>query len=287
MNCASRRAFTLIEMLVVVVLIGLLIAILLPVLGLSKRTAKASLCQWNVNQLMTAVNLYLKDNNDIYPGDEIVVRDADGKTQTVEINSWNVMGSMGTPGGDTTPAELRPLNSYLSEPAVARCPMDEGSSLSAEIGEAASHYGTFGSSYYYLARAPKQINDRKMEIRDGAQMIGGHRKSEFARPDRKAVLADAILPVSFSHKGTKHFAGDHRLNAWHSMEAEQVTSTSTTRRLGVVMGFVDGHVEQVRRRAGDWIADPNPNLNAAAADVEALLNAPAVADSSEVDELYY
>ncbi len=64
----SGRGFTLIELLVVISIIALLISILLPALGQSRKAAKAALCLSNVRQMGTALVLYQYDNKTYYPG---------------------------------------------------------------------------------------------------------------------------------------------------------------------------------------------------------------------------
>ena len=62
-----KRAFTLIELLVVIAIIGILAALLLPVLSRSKGKAQGILCMNNGRQLMTAMAFYNHDNSDFYP----------------------------------------------------------------------------------------------------------------------------------------------------------------------------------------------------------------------------
>jgi len=59
-----RRGFTLIELLVVVAIIALLIGILLPAIGESRKAAKKVICQSNNQQYMTAWNTYSADFED-------------------------------------------------------------------------------------------------------------------------------------------------------------------------------------------------------------------------------
>lgn len=60
-----RRAFTLIELLMVIAIIALLIGILLPALSNARETARFTVCQSNISQFSRAVNLYAVDSKDL------------------------------------------------------------------------------------------------------------------------------------------------------------------------------------------------------------------------------
>ncbi len=60
-----RRAFTLIELLVVIAVIAILIGILLPSLGMARRTAKATTCAGTLRGVGQAFSLYTDSNKDI------------------------------------------------------------------------------------------------------------------------------------------------------------------------------------------------------------------------------
>jgi prepilin-type N-terminal cleavage/methylation domain-containing protein/prepilin-type processing-associated H-X9-DG protein len=62
-----KHAFTLIELLTVIAIIGILAAILIPVVGSVRESAKGSLCRSNLRQIGLAAHLYAADNEDFLP----------------------------------------------------------------------------------------------------------------------------------------------------------------------------------------------------------------------------
>src|SRR5664279_4368197 len=60
-------AFTLIELLVVIAIIGILAAMLLPVLARAKESGRRITCLNNLRQLSLASKIYLGDSQGVYP----------------------------------------------------------------------------------------------------------------------------------------------------------------------------------------------------------------------------
>lgn len=63
----TRRAFTLVEMLVVIAVIALIAAMLLPALSKARQSSRRAACASNLRQLSVALNIYAGENEGDYP----------------------------------------------------------------------------------------------------------------------------------------------------------------------------------------------------------------------------
>jgi len=108
----NRKAFTLIELLVVIAIIGILAALLLPVLGMAKAKGAAAQCCSNLHQIYVGMSLYADENNELFPisGDMI---------------PWNQTDSF-----TKEPSWMQQIFPYTTSQAIYHCPLDTRSSFS-------------------------------------------------------------------------------------------------------------------------------------------------------------
>jgi prepilin-type N-terminal cleavage/methylation domain-containing protein/prepilin-type processing-associated H-X9-DG protein len=125
--------FTLLELMVVIALIGLLAALLLPVLGKVQHKARATQCLSNLRQLHLGWTLYVAEHDDRLPP----INDTERAGREAAHPSW-VAGWLRTANeaGDKSDgtntdllvgeayAAFGSIGPYVKNPAVYRCPGD-------------------------------------------------------------------------------------------------------------------------------------------------------------------
>jgi prepilin-type processing-associated H-X9-DG protein len=116
---APDEAFTLVELLIIIVILGILAGMLLPALTISKQRAQAIDCMGHARQLMLALEFYSDDYNGWLPPNPDVAGD----------HAW-VQGDMTNPDEATNAAMLTDPNlamlaSYVSSARIYKCPADQ------------------------------------------------------------------------------------------------------------------------------------------------------------------
>lgn len=104
-----RRGFTLVELLVVIAIIAILMAILLPAIGVVREKARITACMSNMKQIYDAFFMFAKDNGGVCP--------PAGVGRSEGINSNLPRGNILT--------HLHKNTKYLDNKEVARCPSDK------------------------------------------------------------------------------------------------------------------------------------------------------------------
>lgn len=171
-----RKAFTLLELLVVIMIIAVLVALLFPVFTKARERARRTQCISNLKQIGAAVSQYIADYDERYP--------------------WAYDGDAVHSGA--RPALPQTLTAYVAAASVWTCPSDVGEIFHNGPGYFSGRTPPFYSdsvhltSYWYLGVGWPDTYGR----------IGGYRSSVVKRPVQ-AVLSVETRPWHGNYSPTE------------------------------------------------------------------------------------
>jgi prepilin-type N-terminal cleavage/methylation domain-containing protein len=158
---ARRQAFTLIELLTVIAIVGVLAALIVPVVGRARESARKSLSISNLRQWGNALHLHLGDNRGIMPGR--------GPAQTP---TWSEVAQAGAAG-----AWFNALPPYASAKSLATFAVEDRDTLFRSDNIHRDPSARFGnettsiSRPYFSYALNSQMNVSRAEA--GAQTLNG------------------------------------------------------------------------------------------------------------------
>lgn len=130
----NSRAFTLVELLVVIGVIAVLISLLLPALGTARRAAQATACLSNLRQCYIGFQLYAAENAGYIP----VRRDHDGQNPRTVLWPWFLIAGKNSGTASTGRTYVRQTVAIC--PSMPRAKIESSAPDSAAVSKG---YGLF------------------------------------------------------------------------------------------------------------------------------------------------
>jgi len=159
----SPHALTLVELLVVVAIIALLMAILLPSLGLARAASKLAVCGSNLRQLGAAVHAYATENSGYIPRGPQPAHPFDFSGNGIATNQlWIGVGGWG--GKPANPRQYQGLGALLPtvcpDPRTYFCPADDNFEWRESLPRIGTDQDAYGSYLYrQLDHLPRSRNE--------------------------------------------------------------------------------------------------------------------------------
>jgi prepilin-type N-terminal cleavage/methylation domain-containing protein/prepilin-type processing-associated H-X9-DG protein len=212
-NFQKRKAFTLVELLVVIAVIAILAAILLPVLSSAKNSARRTTCLNNLKQINLGVRLYADEHDNVLA----LVSTNTSPAVWTDYKSW-MMSYVGLKGPSS------PQDRLFACPAdIFRYTDASADSYVSESVHLQAHYNY--SSYFFNAG-----NMRRSTVTNIFPGIAGCKLTSIINPSKTVLVDEAPAVITYSwHQPTRLPSGATGVNDSKNM-----------------VSFVDGHVSYIK-----------------------------------------
>lgn len=209
---ADRRAFTLIELLTVIAIIGVLAAILIVGMARVRESARASQCLSNQRQIALAFQLYAGENKGYYP------RSGTPQSWTLSVKDY-----------------IPDRNGIVKHevflcPAAAQPPADY-----------------LHSAFHYSASfAIENGNSAVAETGVGSPPAGPRKVGSIVNPARTVLLVDgAVDPETYRANSSRTYSNVLADFNRSGPDADGFTAVSFRHGSGMNAAYMDGHVAKI------------------------------------------
>ncbi|MFQ6036469.1 MAG: prepilin-type N-terminal cleavage/methylation domain-containing protein [Sedimentisphaerales bacterium] len=186
MFAGKRKAFSLIELLVVISVMALLMAILLPALSLARLQARRMVCESNLRQLFLANAGYAMENDSYYvPAAPDITSEKGGRYR------WH--GVRRSPDEPFDPAK-GPLAAYLAEGKVKQCP-EKVNFIKGQDWNTNFEQGCGGYGYNRVYLGSRDWQSRQFKTLQQAERAGWQttKTTEVKSPTETLMFADTAM----------------------------------------------------------------------------------------------
>ena len=220
----TPRAFTLVELLVVIGIIAVLIGVLLPVLSRAQRTTRTTVCLSNQRQLMLALQMYCQDNKGVFPGGPGTTYWNGTLTYFAGMASWDTNALNPYSCNQDEKSGPTWLAKYVSgSKKIPACPEE------LNIKDTGSDYTNYRTGYWYpmsLVYKPEQV-----------WMAGTINGNTIQTPQKLSAVRYPAQKVVIIDRKTYHSKQVHDVD-----KTPDNTSNNTKKvKTYVTAGFADGH----------------------------------------------
>lgn len=238
-----RRAFTLIEMLIVVAIIAILAALLYPMAARVRKETYRAVCSSNLKQIYAAGMMYSNDYDDLIPPFDLQWGVGGTFAYTVNRDNQEFLERNNPHEGENL------LLPYASNKNIFRCPAD---------------YGTCTNQDYIQDYLGQTKNNNQTEDRTYISLY-----DRFGISYRMAAEAgNANLTLEDVEEPSKIFYGSDADGFWHPRGGRLASCEEESKEVSkwwVNAIFFDGHVKQVEHKNSvwgpylDWLSSLKPN----------------------------
>ena len=246
----NKKAFTLVEVLVVIFVVSLLMGLLMPALTAARLQARSVVCETNIHQLLIANIGYAMENDGFYvPAAEDMYNPMGG------LCRWH--GKRKTVNDEFDPMES-PLADYFGNGEVKECPgkprFTEGITWNESFEKGGGGYG------YNMTYLGSRLWQKGMDWREGYRMTTN--VSEVKMPANTLMFADCAMSLqgqlveySFAEQPFVVSSG-MVFDGTATMKMYNSPSIHFRHRGHANIGWADGHISNMRMSE----ADPGENV---------------------------
>lgn len=240
-----RKAFTLIELLVVIAIIAILAAILFPIFSAAKEAAKRITCLSNCKQIGEALQIYLGDNNGVFP-------------IFYAYMSQPPSGQEGHKGVETQ------LYAYSGGKDVFRCPLDFGGPyVGVDVPGTKSYWQAYGSSYRFTKCMFSVVADESSGNNVPYDYTAIVSESMVSSPSETRIIRDEMFPI-FDTKNVQDACDRYGYDCpppynyyqrWHTSGGNMIFADTHAKNVSGTANFDNALIDPEGHRTGDIAPD--------------------------------